>query len=262
MAFPGALETAITTIIAAILALAIIIILAFERVSKRRKVEAGRLEKILAEIRREAEKLRLQLSKLDEFQSNLASQVLQEVKASRYGEALEKLKGFSGLEELPRLRCELEAYMAELQALNALNAACMDAVKIWVIEAVRVNLPQTAKRWRDGSHGYNPHLDELLAFTLSEAAVKAESQSLYEWFKLNSPGQYEALTKLLDPSESLEVFFRMLEKTLSELAYLKTFREKHEEACGASRLKAALEFERQRILDQLEKLGVKLLTQT
>jgi len=232
-------------------------ILLFHYVQREKHKRLMKLEAFLSEVRREAEKFRFNISRLEEAFKVLEGEVLPAVRALNFQEALERL-GKVGVEEASKVDCELKAYRSLLESLRALKEACRDAVRIWVLEAVRVHLPQTMKRWKAEKHGFNPLLDELLSRSLASGIFEVRNGSLYEWFKLNHPGLFEALSKLVDPSESLEVFFRMLEKTLSGLDYLKVFQAKLEEASSAERLKAALEVERQKLLERLEGLGGRL----
>ncbi|RLI26126.1 MAG: hypothetical protein DRO52_03010 [Candidatus Hecatellales archaeon] len=225
--------------------------------ARGKRVEAERLEKLLAEVRVEAERLKAELSKVERLREALEGRVLPALASTRLKEALKELEILEA-EAPPSLRGEVEAYRSEVEAVGALREACRDAVKAWIMQAVRVNLPQTMRNWGEARHGYNRHLDELLAYTLAEA-VEASPQSLLQWFRMQNPAMYQTLTTLVDHSESLEVFFRMAEKTLESLEYLKVFRRKLAEAREAVRLKAALELERRKIMDGIERLSEKLL---
>jgi hypothetical protein len=252
----GSTEILVVAVLLALLFSALIGLLYFQAKRKRR-VEAGKFERILAEIRVEAEKLREDLSKIERLGKVLEERVFPAVVSMRFEEALKELERLGSRIPLG-VECEVESYRSELEAVKALKEACKDAVKAWVVEAVRLHLPQTAKNWRTASHGYTRQLDELLAYNMV-GVVEANPQSLLEWFKTGNPAMYEALSRLVDSSESLEVFFRMVEKTLGELEYIKIFRAKYGEACAASRLRAALELERRKTLDKIEGLSEKLL---
>ncbi|MHC1590399.1 MAG: hypothetical protein ACXQTQ_05485 [Candidatus Hecatellaceae archaeon] len=239
-----------------LLLLSVLLGFLYWQAKRRSRVKAERLERLLTEIRSEAERLGGDLSKIEKLGKVLEEKVFPAVASMRFEEALKELEE---VDQVPLgVECEVEAYKSRLEAVKALREACRDAVKAWVMEAVRLHLPQTAKNWRTARHGYSKELDELLAYSMA-GLVEANPQSLLEWFKAGNPAMYDALAKLVDSSESLEVFFRMIEKTLGELEYVRAFREKYGEACAASRLRAALELERRKTMDRIEGLSSRLL---
>jgi hypothetical protein len=174
-------------------------------------------------------------------------------------EALKILDGLKS-ENLPdTVRREVEVLRAKIESFKAFREACLDAVKLWVIEAVRLHLPQTSKKWRETKHGFNANLDELLGFILSKHLLAEEKQGLHEWFKTSNPSQYNVLQRLLDPSENLEVFFRMVEKTVSEIPYLKVLSRMRSEIVKAEDLKKVLEAEKARLKEKILRLEEELL---
>ena len=253
---PAGLTSLLLAFLLLALLLSALLGLLYWQAKRRSKVKAERLERLLAEIKGEAEKLSGDLSRIERLGKILEDRVFPAVASMRFEEALKELES---LGQIPLgVECEVEAYRSTLEAVKALREACRDAVKAWVMEAVRLHLPQTAKNWRTARHGYSKELDELLAYSMA-GLVEANPQSLLEWFKAGNPAMYDALAKLVDSSESLEVFFRMVEKTLGELEYVRAFREKYGEACAASRLRAALELERRKTMDRIEGLSSRLL---
>ena len=245
-----------------ILILALTILLVGLLVSKlpylsKVKEEERRKLLALADIKGELERVRSQLREVEALERRL-EEVLPAL-SSLGNEAL-KAVGRLRSENLPSgVRGEVEAFIGEVEVFKAFRDACLDAAKLWVMEAVRLHLPQTLKRWKEARHGYNPNLDELLGFTLSKQLLAGRKQSLHEWFKEANPSQYGVLEKLLDPSESLQVFFRMLEKTVSEVPYLKVLERKADEIARAERLRRAIEAEKARLEEKARRLEEEML---
>ena len=205
------------------------------------------------EVKAEIDDLQKRLVMMHDFEVSLSDKVANPIREYRFTLDWETVRGKLTSMRSSGLTAKFEEYEGEFQDFREWFEACREIIEYKVWECVRLHLTQTARKWREGKHVHSPNLDEALAHILPEHILREEFPLSKEWLEAYHPSYYDPLSRVVDESESLDVFLRILQNTVKELPCLRVLRIKQLKLLEFKDLKEELEKQREKLDEELEK---------